>query len=90
MNPPSRTVIHTMASERKGIHIRLSEEEHAIIAAYARKHGVSITAVVVALARWLDSDADPSRDVARCIDSIVREARRIDDERRARSPRQGA
>lgn len=60
----------------RDLHIRLSDEEHAIIAAYAREHRVSIAAVVAALARWLDSEVDPVR-----VKGIVREARQIDDER---------
>lgn len=76
-------------SDPKHLHARVSDAEHAAVTAFARAHGVTAASLGVALCRWLQDDYagghlnDAQR---RCVKALVEEARRVDDERRARKP----
>lgn len=70
------------------IHARVDDRSSEIIKAWAKEHGVSVSALAEALARWIESNpGSPPRHLEKCIDQIVEDAERIDAERRSRRKR---
>jgi hypothetical protein len=65
--------------QRKALHAYLSDEAHEIWHAVAADHGVSVSALLEALAADLASDHSHAD-----FEAVVRRARRVDAERRRR------
>lgn len=79
------TITHT--EERKALHAYVSDHAHATWHGYAGEHGVSVSAILEALAGELEPDSPTlGEPMWQRLDAIVRQARRIDTARRQRKP----
>lgn len=71
---------------RKALHAYVSDAAHDQWHGFAAEQGVSVSAVLEALATELQTDgADAQAPMAQRLEAVVRAARRIDAQRRRRS-----
>lgn len=71
---------------RKALHAYVSDAAHDQWHAFAAEHGVSVSAVLEALATELHAEGrDASAPMSERLDGVVHTARRIDAQRRRRS-----
>lgn len=72
-------------NSRKALHAYVSDDAHDQWHGFAAEQGVSVSAVLEALAPELDFDADREpADLASRLAQVVKSARRIDADRRRR------
>lgn len=70
---------------RKALHAYVSDDAHDQWHGFAAEQGVSVSAILEALAPELDTDARPEpSDLGSRLDSVVKAARKIDAQRRRR------
>lgn len=70
---------------RKALHAYVSDDAHEQWHGFAAEQGVSVSAILEALAPELDTDARPEpADMNSRIDSVIKTARKIDAQRRRR------
>lgn len=70
---------------RKALHAYVSDEAHDQWHGFAAEQGVSVSAILEALAPELDLDGDRANDnVRQRLDDVVKAARKIDAQRRRR------
>jgi hypothetical protein len=74
-----------MADSRKAIHAFLTPESHEAWHDFAAEHGVSVSAMIEAMAGdWSERRVDDTYDLPE-VDELARNARRIDAQRRRRA-----
>lgn len=70
---------------RKALHAYVSDEAHDQWHGFAADQGVSVSAILEALAPELDTEARPEpAELDARLDAVVKAARRIDSQRRRR------
>jgi hypothetical protein len=76
-----------MADSRKAIHAFLTPESHEAWHEFAAEHGVSVSGLIEAIALdWADRRTGDDLDLPE-VESLARQARRVDASRRRRAKR---
>lgn len=69
---------------RRALHAYVSDEAHDQWHGFAAEQGVSVSAILEALAPELNRESDLVEPISERLDNVVRSARRIDAARRRR------
>lgn len=69
---------------RKALHAYVSDDAHDQWHGFAAEQGVSVSAILEALAPELDLESAPEERVGERLDNVVKVARKIDAQRRRR------
>ncbi len=69
---------------RKALHAYVSDDAHDQWHGFAAEQGVSVSAILEALAPELDLETEEGKDLSERLNSVVKSARQIDAQRRRR------